>query len=327
VTALAPRSLHRDYQLIGGRGSASLQSGCGMRGRGRLMLPWTDRGGRLVPLKALVFAGLFLPGLWTAAAFALGELGARPMTEAIHEIGLWAIRFLFLSLAVTPLRQLWRWPRLVSVRRMLGVAAFFYAAIHLGLYAADQAFNLPKVVSEIALRFYLTIGFAALLGLAALAATSTDGMMRRLGGKRWRRLHQLVYLIGIVASVHFFLQSKANVAEPTVMAGLGAWLLAWRVRAWTHDGEARRPAAASALLALAAAAATALGEAGYYWIKMGVDPLLVLNTNLSLQAGLRPAMVVVLILAGVTVAAALRGAQARRAAPRLQPAYSDAAAE
>ena len=291
------------------------------------MLPWTDRGGRVEPLKALVFAGLFVPGLWIAGAFYLGDLGARPVTEAIHEIGLWAIRLLFLSLAVTPLRQLWRWPRLVSVRRMIGVAVFFYAAIHLGLYVVDQMFDLSKVVSEIALRFYLTIGFVALFGFAALAATSTDGMVRRLGGKKWQRLHRVVYLLAFIATIHFFLQSKSDITEPTAMAGLGLWLLFYRLRAWTSSGQERWPVATAALLTLAAAVVTATGEAMYYWIKMGVDPLLVLNTNLSLDAGLRPAMAVLLILAGIVIAAAGRGAVQRRAAPKLWPAYSDAAAE
>jgi methionine sulfoxide reductase heme-binding subunit len=289
------------------------------------MLPWTDRGGRLAPLKALVFAALFVPGVWTAVDFATGALGARPLTEAIHETGDWAIRLLFISLAVTPLRQLAQWPRLVTVRRMIGVAVFAYALSHLSLYITDQAFNLPKVVSEILLRFYLTIGFVALLGLAALAATSTDGMVRRLGGKSWARLHQLVYLIGIIATVHFFLQSKANVAEPTIMAGLGAWLLGYRVLAWTREGAARRPFVSATLLALAAAIATALGEAGYYWIKMGVDPLIVLNTNVTFVAGVRPAVVVVSILCAAIAAAGIRVVLTRKAAPRLRPAYSDAA--
>jgi sulfoxide reductase heme-binding subunit YedZ len=290
-----------------------------------MSLPWTDRAGRVVPLKALVFAGLFLPGLYVAGALALGELGARPITEAIHQIGLWAIRFLFLSLAVTPLRLIWRWPKLVSVRRMIGVAAFFYVAIHLSLYAVDQMLDLAKVASEIVLRFYLTIGFVALLGLGALAATSTDGMVRRLGGKRWQRLHRLVYPIGLLAAIHFFLQSKQDVTEPTVMAGLGAWLLFWRVRGWTRTGAVRRPAAEAALLGLAAAATTALGEALYYWLKMGVDPLLVLNTNLTLQAGLRPAVVVLLILAAVAATGSWRGVAARKRAPRLGAVVTEAA--
>ncbi|HEX7006543.1 MAG TPA: ferric reductase-like transmembrane domain-containing protein [Alphaproteobacteria bacterium] len=180
---------------------------------------------------------------------------------------------------------------------------------------------LSKVASEIALRFYLTIGFAALLGLAALAATSTDAMTRRLGGARWRRLHQLVYPIALVATVHFFLQSKADVVEPTAMAGLGAWLLGWRVLAWARARALARPVVVAALLSVVAAGLTALGEAGYYWIKRGVDLLIVLDTNLSLAAGLRPAMAVLLILAAVSAVGAWRW---RQAAPRLRPAYSNA---
>jgi sulfoxide reductase heme-binding subunit YedZ len=226
---------------------------------------------------------------------------------------------------VTPLRTLWRWPKLVSVRRMLGVAAFCYAAIHLSLYAVDQKLDLAKVASEIVLRFYLTIGFVALLGLAALAATSTDGMIRRLGGKAWQRLHWLVYPIALLAAIHFFLQSKQDVTEPTVMAGLGAWLLFWRVRGWTRSGAVRRPVAQAALLGLAAAAVTALGEALYYWLKMGVDPLLVLNTNLTLQAGLRPSVVVLLILAAISAVGTWRGLATRRRAPRRDSAVAQAA--
>src|SRR4051812_4964158 len=100
----------------------------------RRRLPWTDPAGRVVPLKALVLALLCLPVLWVGARYALGMLGARPLDEAIHEIGRWAIRLLLVSLAVTPLRQALRWPRLVTVRRMIGVAAFAYVALHLLLY-------------------------------------------------------------------------------------------------------------------------------------------------------------------------------------------------
>ena len=98
-----------------------------------------------------------------AVAYGLDLLGARPVNEAIHQIGLWTIRWIFLALAVTPLRQILQWPRLIAVRRMIGVAAFVYAMIHFTLYTADQAFDVGKVASEIALRVYLTIGFTALL--------------------------------------------------------------------------------------------------------------------------------------------------------------------
>jgi methionine sulfoxide reductase heme-binding subunit len=149
------------------------------------MWPWYDYGGRLSPFKLAVFVALCLPALWVALAYGQGWLGARPLNEAIREIGLWTIRLIFLALAVTPLRQMLQWPQLIIVRRMIGVAAFGYVLAHLFLYTAQQAFDLAVVAREIALRVYLTIGFAALLGLAALAATSTDGLVRRLGGKCW----------------------------------------------------------------------------------------------------------------------------------------------
>src|SRR5436309_5640063 len=147
--------------------------------------PWYDYSRRLSPLKLAVFIALFVPASWVAVAFAFDWLGARPLNEAIHQIGLWMLRFMFAALAVTPLRQIWQWPRLILVRRMLGVAAFAYGLGHFSLYCLDQAFDVVKIATEIALRFYLTIGFVALLGLAALAATSTDAMVRRMG-RRWQ---------------------------------------------------------------------------------------------------------------------------------------------
>ena len=148
------------------------------------MYPWQDYSGRLSPLKLAVFIALFLPGLWTAFAFGMGWLQPRPFTEAIHQVGLWMLRFLFIALAITPLRQIVQWPRLILVRRMVGVAAFTYGLAHISLYLADLKFDFAKAATEIALRIYLTIGFTALLGLTALAATSTDAMVRRLGARR-----------------------------------------------------------------------------------------------------------------------------------------------
>ncbi|HZB92128.1 MAG TPA: protein-methionine-sulfoxide reductase heme-binding subunit MsrQ [Stellaceae bacterium] len=269
------------------------------------MQPWLDYSGRLSPLKLLVFAALFLPGGWTALALATGQLGADPIKEALHELGLWAIRFLLIALAITPARAVLQWPRLMLVRRMLGVAAFAYAAAHLLLYVADEAFDLAKVASEIVLRLYLTIGFVALLGLTALTATSTDGMVRRLGAQRWQRLHQLAYVIAALGLIHYFIQSKLEVYEPMVMDGFFLWLMGYRLLA-RRRRDRRMPLAALAALGLAAAALTALGEAVYYWLKTGVDPSRVLGVNLSLATGIRPGMVVLAAGAAVTVLAALR---------------------
>ena len=278
----------------------------------RLKRPWRDNSGRLSPLKLTVFAALFVPGLWTAVGYALGLLGGRPLNEAIHQVGLWGYRFLLISLAITPARRVLQWPRLLLVRRMIGVAAFAYIAIHLTLYAADQMFDLWKVASEIVLRFYLAIGFAALLGLAALAATSTDAMVRRLGGLRWSRLHEIVYAIGILATLHYFMQSKLEVYEPTVMAGLFAWMMGHRLIARSY-GEGRTvPIRAIAALSLLAALATAGGEAVYFRLGLGIDPTLILAADVSLYAGIRPAWIVLLVGAGVTAIAAWRGTANRQ---------------
>jgi methionine sulfoxide reductase heme-binding subunit len=272
------------------------------------MSPWLDRAGRFSPLKSVVFALLFAPGLWLVWRLAAGQLGPRPINEVIHQTGLWTIRLLLITLAVTPLRQLLRWPQLVTVRRMIGVAAFAYGAAHLTAFAADKAFDLGVVATEIVSRFYLTIGAAALAGLAALAATSTDRMIRRLGGRAWRRLHRLVYAIGILAAVHFFLQSKLNVAEPIVMAGLLSWLLAYRLEA---SGQPLRRLAQVAGLSLLVGLLTLGGELAYYAVAFHADPLRLLAAAFSLKAGIRPGWIVLAIGALVTALAATRIAQRR----------------
>jgi sulfoxide reductase heme-binding subunit YedZ len=266
-------------------------------------LPWRRRDGQFSPLKATVLALLCLPGSWLAFAGAFGLLGARPFDEAIHQSGLWTIRLIFLALAVTPLREIWRSPDLGLARRMVGLAAFLYALLHLGLYAADQAFDFGRVASEIALRFYLTIGFAALCGLTVLAATSTDAAIRRMGPRRWRRLHRCVYGVAVLAIIHYWLQSKLDLWEPTIMAGLLFWLLAYRVMA-----RARRPGPlAIGALGLAAALAVALAEAAYFHLAFGAEPGRIIAADLSFAAGVRPAPVVLAMGLVVAVGAALRG--------------------
>jgi methionine sulfoxide reductase heme-binding subunit len=287
------------------------------------MWPWCDYGGRLSPLKLAVFAALFAPALWVAFAYAFGLLGARPLNEAIHEIGLWTIRLIFLALAATPLRQILHWPRLIIVRRMIGVAAFAYVLIHFSLYTAQQAFDLATVASEIVKRVYLTIGFTALLGLAALAATSTDGMVRRLGGKRWQLLHRLVYVIGVLAVIHFCFQTKLDEWQPTIMAGLLGWLLGYRLLAWVSGARRGLSPLWVGGLALAAAAGTALGEAAYFRLAFGAPFMRVLAADFSLQTGVRPAVVVLAIGLAVAIAAALRSAAmrgAKRPARSIRPA-------
>jgi sulfoxide reductase heme-binding subunit YedZ len=270
------------------------------------LYPWQDRKGAFSLLKAAVFVGVFLPGLWLVVRAAMGTLGPRQMIEINHQAGLWAIRFLLLTLAVTPLRHVWRWPELVFVRRTLGNAAFAYALIHLVAYTGDLAWDIPKVVSELFARVYLTIGLMVLILLIPLAVTSTNGMMKRMGGIQWRRLHRLVYPIIALAALHFFLQSKLGVTEPIVVASVAVWLLVWRLlAAWL--GEARI-ASLPATIALGAAVtvATAFGEALYYYLKIGVAFGRVLPTNFNPAAGIRPAWIIGAIALMVVAVAILR---------------------
>ena len=270
------------------------------------MYPWQDYSGRLSPLKLAVFVALFVPGLWTAVFFAAGWLGPRPYTEAIHMVGLWMLRFLFIALAVTPLRQIVQWPRLILVRRMVGVAAFAYGLGHISLFIADEKFNLAKVASEIVLRIYLTIGFTALLGLATLAATSTDAMVRRLGARRWQRLHRIVYAIGLLAVIHYCMQSKLDLWEPTIMAGVYAWLMGYRMLVRFVGVRGRLPLAWIGTLSLVVPVLTALGEAAYFHFALGADPVRVIAANWSLALGLRPAAIVLALGLGVTTIGAAR---------------------
>ena len=269
-------------------------------------LPWLDHGGRLSPFKTSVFVLLFLPALYVGWQLATHSY-ARPYILANHDLGDWAIRLLFVALAVTPLRQSLGLPRLIQVRRMVGVAAFCYALAHFAFFTLDKSLQLAVVVREIVLRYYLTIGFGGLLILLALASTSTDGMIRRMGGKRWAALHRLVYGAGALAVVHFFIQSKANVSEPFVMGGLFLWLMLWRVLSrYGQLPRGARTVLVLVLLAVVSAAATAGAEALYYHLKTGVDIVRVLATNWSMAIGVRPSWIVGAVGVSVALGATLR---------------------
>lgn len=277
-----------------------------------LIPPLRDYSGRFSPLKTVVFFGLFVPAGMTAYWYATDALGARPLTEALHEIGDWTIRFIFLALAISPLSQLWQWPRLQLVRRMIGVMAFAYVALHLTLYATDEMFNLAKVAGEILKRIYLTIGFTAWLGLAALAATSTDGMVRRLGAQKWQRLHQFVYVIGILAVTHYFMQSKLNEWQPTMMAGLLVWLLGYRGLRWLYGRSRKVGPVACGLLSLAAGFGTIFGEAAYFWLAFHAPLARIISAEFSTMTGIRPGWAVLGLGAAVTLIAAVRRFQAHQ---------------
>ena len=261
---------------------------------------WRDKRGRLSALRIAALVLLLLPlgkALFDAGAIAHG---ARPLNDLIHRAGFWALTFLGVTLSITPFRRIARYGNLIEVRRMLGVGAFCYIAAHLTLYIADQGYDLGKVAYEITHRWYLIIGGTAWLGLAVLAATSTDGMQRRLGGLRWRRLHQIVYAIVLLALIHYFQQTKADITVPVFAAGLFGWLMAYRALAWWRDTTELSTLALLGL-AVTVSALTFAGEAIGIAIAFHVSPLRVLGVAFNIDAGIRPGWQV--LAAGLAVAA------------------------
>jgi sulfoxide reductase heme-binding subunit YedZ len=182
--------------------------------------------------KPLVFAICLIPALLvvTDALELTGRLGANPVEEIQDRFGIWALRFIMVTLTVTPLRRLTGWNWLARFRRMFGLFTFFYVLTHfLTWLILDQGVLLSAIFEDIFERPFITIGFAALLLLSALAATSTNGMRRRLG-RRWQTLHNATYVIGILGVWHYWWQVKKDISEPLAYAVILAVLLS--VRAW-----------------------------------------------------------------------------------------------
>jgi len=181
-------------------------------------------------LKPLVFALSLLPLAWLVWQALFGSLGVNPVETLNRFLGDWALRFLLIALAVTPARQLSGWSALGSLRRMLGLFAFFYVYLHVSSYVGlDQFFDWQALWKDVLKRRYITVGMTALLLLIPLAVTSTDAMVRRLGGRRWRALHRAVYVIAPLAALHFWMMVKADHSRPMLYAGIVAILLGYRL--------------------------------------------------------------------------------------------------
>jgi len=260
-----------------------------------------EKSGRWSPEKIIAFTGACLPALWLAWRAFNGELNpARPVNEAIHSAGYWTMLFIVFSLAATPARRLFAAAKLINMRRTLGVTAFCYALLHLTLYVVEQKYDLAKVVSEIVLRIYLTIGFVALTGLIALAVTSTDGMIRRLGAPRWSRLHRIVYAIAVLGIIHFLMQTKLDISDSVMVAGFLFWLFGYRL---VHRTLGEVTYTRSVALAFIAAVLTAIAEAAWYGATTGVMWWRVFSVNLDYEMAPRPAHWVLTVGLAVTLAA------------------------
>ncbi|MBU8873733.1 ferric reductase-like transmembrane domain-containing protein [Reyranella sp. MMS21-HV4-11] len=251
---------------------------------------------RLATLVALCLPAVDLAWRWYA-----GDLDPRPVTLATHATGDWSVALLLVSLALTPARAIFDWMPLIHIRRRVGVAAALYAVAHLLIYVLDQKWDLVVVATEIVKRFYLTIGFVALLALVALAITSTNGWQKRLK-RNWKRLHWLVYPAVALAILHFFIQSKVKIGEAAFAAGLFAWLMLWRLL----PVRLRASFAGLFLLAAGATLITVAFEASWYGLVNKIDPMRVLAANLDPELVPRPAQKVLAVSLLVIVLVALR---------------------
>ncbi len=210
-------------RLKGGGSQDWLSHGSPARGSALLRSRW---------LKPLVFLLCLAPLGYLARRAWNQDLTANPVEYVTHFTGDWTLRLLLITLAVTPLRKLLRLPDLIRFRRMLGLYAFFYATQHLLTYVVvDHFFDFHAMLADVAKRRFITAGFAGYLALTALAVTSTNGWIRRLGGKRWRQLHRLVYFAIVAGVAHYYWLVKSDIRLPVFYGALAALLLGYRVAA------------------------------------------------------------------------------------------------
>lgn len=200
-----------------------------------------------IAVKVVVWVVCLLPLSFLLYQFQTDNLGVNPIDYVTRTLGDWTLWILLASLAMTPLRLLFgiAWP--ISLRRLLGLFAFFYACLHFSVWIAlDHFFNWEQMFADILKRPYITVGVSALILLIPLAATSTAGMVKRLGAKNWRRLHRLVYVIGVLGVLHYLWLAKKGVNDPYWYAVLLGTLLSIRLWDWTRRLAKRRQAMATA---------------------------------------------------------------------------------
>lgn len=199
-------------------------------------------------IKAALFVAALVPfaRLAAAAVWFPESLGANPAEYITRSLGDWCLRFLLITLAVTPLRRISGWSWLLRLRRMLGLFAFFYGVVHFTSYISfDHVFDATAILKDIVKRPFITVGFAALTLMAPLAATSTNAMVRRLGAHGWRALHRLIYPVAALGVLHFWWMVKRDVTEPAIYAAILTVLLGYRLAAYLRETLARRSARAA----------------------------------------------------------------------------------
>jgi sulfoxide reductase heme-binding subunit YedZ len=196
--------------------------------------------------KVVVFLFCLVPLGMLVLRAVQGNLTANPIEFITHTTGDWILRFLVITLAITPLRKILRLPQLIRFRRMLGLFAFFYACLHFSTWIGlDKFFDWTEMWKDVQKRRFITVGFTGFVLMIPLAITSTAGWIRRLGGKRWQTLHRAIYVSAIAGVIHYYWLVKSDVRKPLQYASMVGVLLAWRLGSWIYD-RGQRVAAGSA---------------------------------------------------------------------------------
>lgn len=271
------------------------------------LAPWRDPRGQFSSFKLTVLLGLVSPGLWTGAMAVSGGFVHAVLPSLIYYTGIWALWALVACLAVTPLSRIGAWRSLAWVRRMLGVGALVYTLLHVVAYVAIRRADVLAIFDEIVGRWSIAWATLSTLGLCALGLTSTDGAVRRMGGRRWKRLQRTVYLWAPLGLLHFLLSPLAVGPLPFILFGCLAWLLAWRALPLFAREQAHAPSIkALVFLSLGVAGLTAGFE--IVWLEQvhALPPALIARANFELDLGLSALWTVLLLGLSVVVCALWR---------------------
>jgi methionine sulfoxide reductase heme-binding subunit len=244
--------------------------------------PWQDRKRKFSWLKASTFTLMFAPAIWLLYQVDTEQFGPVPLGGMTYWSGLWATAILLLALTITPAMTIFRWSRLIIVRRMIGVTALAYTIAHIIIYFALRFWNFASIAHEMVTRFSLIVATVSTIGLIALGATSLDAAIARMGAKGWNQLHNTIYVLTALALLHYLL-SPGIFPEQYLMSGMFFWLMAWRVLNRRGQGANVR---ALAMLAVASCLFTALLEAGWIWAYHGYKPSEILSIYFTLALGI-----------------------------------------
>jgi methionine sulfoxide reductase heme-binding subunit len=267
-----------------------------------LIWPWRDRRGDFSPLKAGTFALMFLPAIWLVYQVETGQFGPVPVGGMTYWSGLWATALLLLALAITPAATIFRWSRLILVRRMIGVTALAYTIAHIIIYFELRFWNVAVIAKEMVTRPSLIVATVSTIGLIALGATSLDAAVQRMGAQGWNRLHNTIYVLTALALLHYLL-SPAIYPEQFLLSGMFFWLMAWR---WLNRRGQGADVRALAGLAVVSCLFTVMLEVGWTWGRHRYEPIGTLRNNFSLELGVPPAWEILALGLLIAVAAFVR---------------------